>query len=118
MTYDKPLHAAKNDCVFGSNCLFSNVFFRIFGSHGSSGSHISSSSVLESLLELTDATVMMNNEPTDTLHRIGSHFQSVWVRPEECRKIGFWSFAVNENSVPETSLVNDIPSHQACFQGL
>ena len=26
VTYDKPRHAAKNDCVFGSNCLFTNVF--------------------------------------------------------------------------------------------
>ena len=26
VTCDKPRHAAKNDCVFGSNCLFTNVF--------------------------------------------------------------------------------------------
>ena len=26
VTYDKPRHAAKNECVFGSNCLFTNVF--------------------------------------------------------------------------------------------
>ena len=25
VTYDKPRHAAKNDFVFGSNCLFKNV---------------------------------------------------------------------------------------------
>ena len=41
---------------------------------GSSGSHGSSSSVLESLLELTDATVMIHNEPTYTLHRIWQSF--------------------------------------------
>ena len=28
VTYDKPRHATKNDCVFGSNCLF--TFFQNF----------------------------------------------------------------------------------------
>ena len=58
--------------VFSVPIVCSQMFFsRIFGS---SGSHGSSSSVLESLLELTDATVMMNNEPTDTLHRTWQSF--------------------------------------------
>ena len=66
VTCDKPRHAV---IVFSVPILCSQMFFfRIFGSHGSS------SSVLESLLELTDATVMMNNEPTDTLHRIWQSF--------------------------------------------
>ena len=73
VTSDKPRHAAKNGCDFRPTCLFTNVFSEFLvassGSHGSS-----SSSVLESLLELTDATVMMNNEPTDTLHRIWQSF--------------------------------------------
>ena len=47
----------------------SQMFSNIFGSSGSSGSYGSCSSDMESLLVLTDATVMINNEPIDTLHR-------------------------------------------------